>query len=132
MRLLLDAHTLIWAVDDPSKLSPRAASALDGPANDLLLSAGTIWEVAIKVGLKKLTLSMPFREWMALAIADLDVSVLPITVEYADVQAGLPYHHRDPFDRLLVAHAIVEEVPIVSADKALDSYPITRLWEGTP
>ena len=130
MRLLLDAHTLIWAVDDRSRLSPRAASSLEDPANDLLLSAGTIWEVAINVGLGKLALSMPYRRWMAQAMADLGVSVLPITVEYADVQAGLPWHHRDPFDRLLIAQAMAEEVPIVSRDPTLDEYPVTRLWEG--
>ena len=69
------------------------------------MSAATIWEIGIKVGLKKLSLSMPYREWMNKAIADLGLTLLPITVEYADVQAGLPKHHGDPFDRLLAAQA---------------------------
>ena len=63
MKLLVDAHTLIWAVDDPSKLGTQAVTALQDPRNDLVLSAGTIWEIAIKVGLSKLSLSMPYREW---------------------------------------------------------------------
>ncbi len=128
MKLLLDAHTLIWAVDGPAKLSSQAVTALQDPANDLLLSAGTIWEIAIKVGLGKLALSLPYRQWVSQAMADLGVTVLPITVEYADVQAGLPKHHGDPFDRLLVAQAQVENVPLVSADPVFDQYGINRLW----
>ncbi len=128
MRLLLDSHTLIWAVDQPAKLSPTAVAALQDPGNDLLLSAGSIWEIAIKSGLKKLALSQPFRPWMEKAMADLRVLVLPITVEYADVQASLPTHHGDPFDRLLVAQSHVEGISIVSADTTLDQYGINRLW----
>ena len=128
MKLLLDAHALIWAVDDPSRLGTQAAAALRDPNNDLLVSAGTIWELAIKVGLGKLTLSLPYRQWMTKAITDLGAAVLPITIEYADTQASLPNHHRDPFDRLLVAQAQVENVPIVSSDVVFDDYGVTRLW----
>ena len=128
MRLLLDTHALIWAVDQPSQLGPAAVLALQDSSNDLLLRVGTIWEIAIKVGLKKLALSLPYRQWMGQAMADLGVSALPITVEFADVQAGLPNHHKDPFDRLLVAQARVENVPLVSVDSIFDQYGITRLW----
>ena len=128
MKLLLDTHTLIWAVDDPSKLGPQAVTALQDPANDLLLSAATIWEIAIKVGLGKLSLSMPYRQWMNQAITDLGMTVLPITVEYADVQVNLPKHHGDPFDRLLVAQSQVENIHLVSADPVFDQYGINRLW----
>src|SRR6516162_1174721 len=108
MRVLMDAHALIWYVDQDHLLSPKAHAAITDPANDLLLSAGSIWEIAIKVGLKKLTLSQQFRPWMEKAMADIGVVVLPITGEHCDVQAGLPNHHRDPFDRLLVAQSQVE------------------------
>ena len=128
MKLLLDTHTLIWAVDDPSKLGPQAVTALQDPANDLLLSAATIWEIAIKVGLGKLSLSMPYRQWMTQAITDLGMTVLPITVEYANVQVNLPKHHGDPFDRLLVAQIQVENIHLVSADPVFDQYGINRLW----
>ena len=101
---------MIWAVDDPSRLGPQAVTLLQDPVNDLLLRAGTIWEIAIKVGLGKLTLSLPFRQWMNQAMNDLGATVLPITVEYADLQANLPMHHGDPFDRLLVAQARVDNV----------------------
>ena len=128
MRLLVDSHTLIWAVDDPARLSSAASAALQDPANELLLSAATVWEIAIKVGLNKLNLTLPFRQWMNQAIADLGLALLPITVEYAAVQSGLPDHHRDPFDRLIIAQALTEAVPVVSADPGLDTYGVTRLW----
>jgi PIN domain nuclease of toxin-antitoxin system len=128
VRLLVDAHAFIWAVDDPSKLGTQAVTALQDPGNDLLLSAGTIWEIAIKVGLGKLSLSMPYRQWMNQAITDLGITVLPITVEYAEVQGNLPRHHGDPFDRLLVAQAQVENMALVSADPGFDPYGIDRLW----
>jgi PIN domain nuclease of toxin-antitoxin system len=128
VRLLVDAHAFIWAVDDPSKLGTQAVTALQDPGNDLLLSAGTIWEIAIKVGLGKLSLSMPYRQWMNQAITDLGMTVLPITVEYADVQGNLPKHHGDSFDRLLVAQAQMENMALVSADPGFDPYGINRLW----
>src|SRR5207244_2414360 len=80
--------------------------ALQDPANELLVSAATVWEIAIKVGLGKLTLSSSFRDWMNRAITDLSLSILPVTVDYAGAQAALPWHHRDPFDRLLIAQAL--------------------------
>jgi PIN domain nuclease of toxin-antitoxin system len=128
MRLLIDSQSLILYVDQDHLLSRAAHAAITDPSNDLLLSAATIWEIAIKVGLKKLSLSMPYKQWITKAMADLGVTVLPITVEYADAQAGLPSHHRDPFDRLLVAQAQLENLPLVSADPAFDPYGINRLW----
>jgi PIN domain nuclease of toxin-antitoxin system len=128
MRLLVDAHTVLWAVDDASRLSATATAALQDPANQLLIGAGTIWELSIKVSLGKLTLSLPFRHWMDQAVADLRLSILPITVEHVDRQVSLPFHHRDPFDRLLVSQALVETFGIVSSDSQLDAYGTTRVW----
>lgn len=128
MRLLLDTHALIWAVEQPAKLGPAAHKVLQDPANDILVSAGTIWEIAIKAGLNKLNLSQPFRIWIDRVIADLGAVVLPITVDHAEILATLPHHHRDPFDRLLVGQALAEQIPIVSADAALDPYGMARIW----
>ncbi len=128
MRLLLDSHTLIWAVDEPTKLSATAVAALQDPGNDLVLSTGSVWEIAIKVGLKKLALSQPYRPWIEKAVADLGASLLPITIEHADALVGLPMHRRDPFDRLLVAQSMNEKLPVVSVYIQLDAYGITRLW----
>jgi PIN domain nuclease of toxin-antitoxin system len=128
MRVLIDSHALIWYVDQDNLLSPTSYAAISDPTNDLLLSAGSIWEIGIKIGLGKLVLTQPFKPWMNQAISDLDVTILPLSVEYVDVQSNLPRHHGDPFDRLIVAQAIVEQVSIISADANLDPYGITRVW----
>lgn len=122
------SHALIWYVDQDKLLSIASHAAISDPANDLLLSAGSIWEIGIKIGLGKLLLTQPFKVWMNQAISDLHVTVLPLTVEYVDVQSNLPKHHGDPFDRLIVAQAIVEQVSIISADVNLDAYGISRIW----
>ena len=128
MRLLIDTHTLIWAVDDPTKLSLAATTTLQNPGNDLLLSAATVWELAIKISQGKLILKLPYRQWMDKAIADLKLDLLPITVEYAERLGSLPTHHKDPFDRLMIAQALVENVPVVGADATFDAYGISRIW----
>ena len=128
MNLLLDAHALLWYVDQDHLLSAAAHAAITDPANELLLSAGTVWEIAIKTGLAKLTLSLPYDQWMAQAIADLQLTILPITVKYASVQANLPFHHRDPFDRILVAQCQVEKISLISKDPIFDQYEIGRVW----
>lgn len=128
MRVLLDSHTLIWAADDPAKLSDLARAVIEDPANDRLLSAATIWEISIKVGKGRLPLSLPYRAWMDRAIADLCLTLLPITLDHAERQSQLPDHHGDPFDRLLVAQSLFEAIPIISIDVALDPYGVVRIW----
>ena len=128
MKVLIDTHALTWAVDNPEHLGSQARAMMDDSSNELLFSSGSIWELAIKVGLAKLTLSLPFRSWMNQAIQDLRLTILPITVECAGVQSALEYHHRDPFDRLLVAHARVENAPLLSSDPVFDQYGVKRVW----
>jgi PIN domain nuclease of toxin-antitoxin system len=125
---LIDTHTLLWSVEEPSKVSAAAMAAMQDPANDRLLGAATIWELAIKVSQRKIALSMSYRQWMETAITDLKLNILPVTVEYADRQATLPPHHKDPFGRLMIAQALVEGIPIASVDVAFDPYGITRIW----
>jgi PIN domain nuclease of toxin-antitoxin system len=84
----IDSHALIWYVDQDKLLSLTSHAAISDPANDLLLSAGSIWEIGIKIGLGKLLLTQPFKRWMNQAISDLDVTVLPLSVEYVDVQSN--------------------------------------------
>ena len=128
MRLLIDTHTLLWTVEEPAKVSTTAMAAIQPLTNDVLLSAATIWELSIKVGQGKIALSLPYRQWMDKVIADLKLTILPVTVEYADRQSTLPPHHKDPFDRLMIAQALVEGIPIVSVDVAFDSYGVSRIW----
>jgi len=128
MKLLIDTHPTIWYVDQDHLLTSKAHAAISDPNNDLMLSAASVWEIAIKVGIQKLTLSLPYRQWMAKAITDLGLTILPITVDYADVQATLPWHHRDPFDRLVIAQSRKEGIPVISGDPQFDAYGITRIW----
>ncbi len=128
MRILLDSHTVIWALDNPVRLNIVALEAVEDSSNQLSVSAGTIWEISIKTGLGKLVLALPFREWIDKAICDLGLDILPITPLFADRQATLPFHHRDPFDRLLCAQCLVEGIPLVSADAVFDQYGVRRIW----
>jgi PIN domain nuclease of toxin-antitoxin system len=129
MKHLIDAHCLIWALDEPDRLSAPAVTVMQDPANELLISAGTVWELSIKTGLGKLTLSLSFRHWMDKAIGDLRLALLPITLDHAERLTSLPPHHRDPFDRLLVAQSLVEAIPLVSADVIFEQYGINRVWK---
>lgn len=128
MRLLLDTHALLWAMDDESKLSSSAADLLSEFDNSLVLSAASYWEIAVKLALGKYRLSKPFERYFREAIQILHLKILPIELSHAAIVAELPRHHGDPFDRLLVAQAKVEQIPIVSRDPALDAYGIERLW----
>ena len=128
MRAIIDSHALIWAVDDRERLASKAREVIGDSTNEILFSSSSIWELAIKVGLGKLILSLPFDTWMRQAVTDLRLTILPITIECADVQSKLENHHRDPSDRLLVAHAPVWGVPIISSDPIFDRYGIQRIW----
>lgn len=128
MKLLLDSHALIWSGDDPAKVPATAMAAMQDPANELLVSVVSVWEMAIKFTKGNLPLSMPYRRWMDKAIADLELSIIPITLDHAERLVGLPFHHRDPFDRLLAAQALVETIPLVSGDAIFDAYGVPRIW----
>jgi PIN domain nuclease of toxin-antitoxin system len=129
MRVLLDAHTMIWAGDDPAKVPAAAMSLMQDSANELLISAGTIWEMAIKAALGKLPLSLSFRQWLDKAIVDMRLSIMAITVDHVERITGLPFHHRDPFDRLLAAQSLTEKISLVSGDVVFDAYGVSRIWK---
>ena len=128
MKLLLDTHTLLWLVSDDPQLSKEGMQLLVNPENDLLLSPATYWELAIKISIGKYRLTDPLAEYINEAVRLYGLDVLPITPVHAEATVQLLYHHKDPFDRMLIAQAIVEEVAIVSSDDAFDAYPVTRLW----
>jgi PIN domain nuclease of toxin-antitoxin system len=127
MTLLLDTHTFLWFIEDNLRLSVSAKALLESDA-DLLLSVSCLWEISIKVSIGKLTLAQPFHVFFPQQLVDNDIEILPISLAHLEVISTLPFHHRDPFDRLLIAQAITEQLPIVSIDAALDAYPVTRLW----
>lgn len=128
MKLLLDAHTVLWYAAGDSRLSPTARAAIDDVANDNFVSMASLWELAIKAGLGKLELRPDFTGFIQRAVTANGFEVLPIELSHLGRVVALPQHHRDPFDRLLVAQASWEGMTIVSADEILDSYGATRLW----
>jgi PIN domain nuclease of toxin-antitoxin system len=128
MRVMLDTHAFLWFVGGDSNLSATARAAITDPNNVVLLSPASHWEIAIKVSTGKLTLAEPFDVFMLREIQQNGFEIFPIEVAHTAVVATLPFHYRDPFDRLLVAQALSEGVPLVSADPVFDSYGVTRMW----
>lgn len=128
MKLLLDTQAFLWFVLNDARLSPTARTLLVDPANELLFSPASYWEIAIKVSIGKYQVPGSFKDFMDRQIILNQLSILPITVAHAAVVASLPFHHRDPFDRLLIAQSLVENVPLVSSDSVVDAYGATRLW----
>lgn len=126
MRLLLDTVVLIYAIESPERLSKKAASALENSANILELSSISLAEIAIKSSLGKLELS---ENNLRQALTDLNVRVLPYSAEHALCMFELPNHHRDPFDRQLIAQALSENIPIVTSDEVFERYRGLRvIW----
>jgi len=128
MRLLLDTHAFLWFILDEPQLSPTARSLIGDPDNEINVSPATYWEIAIKIRLDKYKLPEPFQVFMEQQIAVNRFDILHIEARHVAPITTLPFHHKDPFDRLLVAQAMVEQIPLVSNDSVLDAYPIRRLW----
>jgi PIN domain nuclease of toxin-antitoxin system len=128
MRVLLDTHALLWYHFGDASLSATARTVIEDPANRVLVSAISVVEVAIKVSIGKLSVNVPFDEFVKRAVYDQNFTLLPVTPEHAAAMIPLPFHHRDPFDRLLVAQAVAERVPLVSCDADVLKYPVTCLW----
>ncbi len=128
MRLLLDTHTFLWFVSGDGRLSARARRRIEDPAHDKLLSVASVWEIAIKLSLGKLALSVSLDALIQDGAIDNGIAMLDVRTEHALAVAHLPWHHRDPFDRLLVAQASVDALTLLSADAALDRYAVARIW----
>lgn len=129
MRYLLDTHVLIWSQDEPEKLPAGVAALLLDPANERILSVVTSWEIAIKVSIGKLTLSKPFRQWIEKTLDELLLVELGISLNHLETLFTLPASdHKDPFDRLLAAQALSEDVEIVSNDAKLDQFGVSWIW----
>ncbi len=128
MKVLLDTHAFLWLVMDHPRLSQTVKDIFLNDENELLLSAVTGFEIAVKYSLGKLKLAEPPAAFVKNRVAANALTMLPITMEHTMLLASMPFHHRDPFDRLLVAQALSEFIPILSADQVLSEYDIERLW----
>jgi PIN domain nuclease of toxin-antitoxin system len=127
MKLLLDTHAFLWFIEDNPRLSAQAKALLESDA-ELLISIASLWEIAIKTSLGKLTIAQPYETFIPQQLELNEVTILPVSLAHLALVSTLPFHHRDPFDRLLAAQAIVERTPLVSADAAFDAYSIDRKW----
>lgn len=127
MNLLLDTQSLLWFVLEDTRLSKIARENIVS-ASMALVSPASYWEIAIKISLGKYALPMPFEEFWEEQMTVNGFTILPIAVAHAAKVVHLPFHHRDPFDRLIIAQAQVEEIPVVSSDPLFDRYAIERIW----
>ena len=128
MTLLLDTHTLLWFLTNDPKLSPRARGAIEDVANETHVSAASLWEVAIKSALGKLTLPASYADIFPRQLETNGFALLPITPTHCATLLTLPFHHRDPFDRLLLAQAKTEGMTLVSDDGQFGPYGVALLW----
>jgi PIN domain nuclease of toxin-antitoxin system len=127
MRCLLDSHTFLWFLHGDKRLGEEALRTISNIENEVLLSVASLWELAIKLSLNKLELDRPFSDLARQLIVN-ELGFLGMEFKHLLPLTILPFHHRDPFDRLLIAQAISEGIPILTADPAFRDYPVQIIW----
>ena len=128
MRLMLDTHTFLWFIEGSLNLSDTAKNLIEDERNQKFLSVASLWEMSIKVSIGKLQLKMAFTELVKQQIYGNAIELLTIKPEHLDELAKLPFHHKDPFDRLIIAQSLVESLPLITKDTVFESYPVQILW----
>jgi PIN domain nuclease of toxin-antitoxin system len=128
LKILLDTHAFLWFVLGDSRLSPQARLVVEDASNEVLISPASYWEIAIKISIGKYRLHDSYETFWRKGMDDNSFDVLPIELSHTTRLLSMPHTHRDPFDRLLVAQAIVEGIPLISSDPIFDSYGINRIW----
>jgi PIN domain nuclease of toxin-antitoxin system len=127
MALLLDTHVILWMAQEPERLQGIVRDKLSSE-DILLFSYASVWELAIKSAIRKIDLQWSIKEFVDLAMQKHALQMLEISLPHIYHTQQLPLHHRDPFDRLLIAQSIVESIPIISSDSIFDAYGIERIW----
>ncbi|ALG69233.1 type II toxin-antitoxin system VapC family toxin [Beggiatoa leptomitoformis] len=128
MRLLLDTHAFLWFINGDDNLSQHSQLLIQDTNNEVLISIATLWEISIKSSLKKLELAQSFEILIPKELINNKFTLLPITVEHLIQLGKLPLHHRDPFDRILIAQSLCEQLPIVSKDSQFNNYSLEIIW----
>ena len=128
MKYLLDTHTFLWFINDDAAMSATAKTLIEDPQNAIYLSVASLWETAIKVSLGKLEVPAPFTEFVLNKIHENNITLLAMKAEHRGIVVTLPFHHRDPFDRLVIAQSLHENLPIIGVDKIFDAYGVQRHW----
>ncbi len=129
MRLLLDSNVLLWSFADRKPLTPKVLQLIEDDTNELIVSRASIWEIAIKVAKGALTIPGSSVRSLLDQIEMTGMSILPIENSHILQMEKLPHHHKDPFDRIIVAQAIEENLPILSSDRDIPLYPVTVIWK---
>ena len=127
MNLILDTHTFMWFVNGEENLTVNARKVITNPDNSNFISVATLWEIAIKVSIGKLTLSKDFEN-ISRQITQNGFNILAITFEHVLLVSKLAFHHNDPFDRLIIAQALTGGMSVVGKDEAFDKYNVKRIW----
>jgi PIN domain nuclease of toxin-antitoxin system len=128
LRVLLDTHAFLWWISDDPRLSDRAREIMADGRNELFFSAASGWEISIKAGLGRLEVPEDLQRFISDQLSRNAFQSLPIYLSHALRTRALPAHHRDPFDRILISQAIVEEMPLLSADPQISHYPVEVTW----
>ncbi|MCX7422898.1 MAG: type II toxin-antitoxin system VapC family toxin [Planctomycetia bacterium] len=128
MRHLLDTHTLLWYTLSDPRLSGTAKTLILDSSNEILISPASYWEIAIKICIGKLVLNQPYDDFIDVCLNQYGFVILPVEPKHTAVLTTLPLHHRDPFDWLIIAQAMVEDISVISSDDDFDAYPVRRLW----
>ncbi|MDE0684528.1 MAG: type II toxin-antitoxin system VapC family toxin [Candidatus Poribacteria bacterium] len=128
MRYLIDTHTLLWFITEDEELSDRARRLILDSSSEIFLSIASLWEIAIKVNIGKLALDKPFNQLFPDELDSHGIEILNITINSLIQLTTLPFHHRDPFDRLIIAQALDERISVISVDSAFDPYGVSREW----
>ena len=128
MKLLLDTHTFIWWDSEPAKLSTKVLALCQDQENTLILSVASVWQIQIKSQLGKIKLNLPMKELIISQQKINNIVILPIALKHILSLEGLPSHHKDPFDRLLIAQANTENAVLISCDSVFADYPVSLLW----
>ncbi len=128
MRFLLDTHAFLWFIEGNARLSNTGKDYIEDQSHDLLLSIASLWQMAVKISLGKLDLPQPFAEFMQSHLALSSIGLLEISPQHTYAVADLPYHHRDPFDRLLAAQCLSEGLTLISSDAVFEKYGVERVW----
>jgi len=121
LRLLLDTHTVVWAVTEPERVAPEALGLIESSENEVFVSVVSPWELAIKLSRRRIELPEVFYE----TLRDGQFSLLPVTIRHTEAIASLPHHHRDLFDRMLVAQAQIEGLTLITSDREIRRYPVS-------
>ncbi len=128
MKYLLDTHRLLWFLSGDEQLSAPARQLIENESNEMFISVASLWEIAIKVSLRKLHLGQPFEKLFPFQLEQNSIEILDISLTHLSTLSRLPFHHRDPFDRLIIAQSFVENLPIIGVDGLFDAYSVQRQW----